>query len=364
MFPIIILQGCVWFFFFRMIYCISALQFPGNFISVFQKINILSVIIMIFNKYQAYSRCPAIFASLLIILNFMVPAVFAGGAQSGSFEVIKSLDLQDSTLRSLRNDVRTTLRTVKGKRSVENLPELKIYKYKVKKNENFWMILSRTSLNIDTISTLNSLSCPGEVSPGKEIFLCNMRGIVYRKKQGDTIKKLAERFEVEKEYICSANRINGDEICKDYVFIPAGMISNIEKSLFLGSGFISPLKHIVRTSNFGRRIDPFHKRFDFHSGIDLRCSPGTKIYAARSGKVVFTGYKGGYGLLVVIKHENDYSTYYGHLKRALVKKGQRVKRGEVIALSGNSGRSTGPHLHFEVRKEGRPLNPGLLTSSL
>ncbi len=314
-------------------------------------------------QYHHFFKDLGVLVFIFIILYFMLPAQARGEAAPGSAEVIESLDIQNGMIRSLRKDVRTALMAVKGNRGADMLPELKIYRYKVKKKDNFWMILSRTSLNIDTISTLNFLTSPADVYPGKEIFLPNMRGIIYEKKEGDTIQKIAEEFEVEKEYIRKINRFSGNEIQKEYIFIPSGKISNIEKSLFLGSGFISPLKNTVRTSNFGRRVDPFHGKFDFHAGIDLRCSPGTKVHAARSGKVVFTGYKDGYGLLVVLKHENNYVTYYGHLKRVLVKNGNKIKRGELIALSGNTGRSTGPHLHFEVRKEGRPVNPGILTSS-
>jgi len=84
---------------------------------------------------------------------------------------------------------------------------------------------------------------------------------------------------------------------------------------------------------------------------------GTRVHAARSGEVVFSGYEDGYGNLVIIEHEFGYRSYYGHLSKSLVKNGQQVKPGETIALSGNTGRSTGPHLHFEIRKNGRALNP-------
>ena len=107
--------------------------------------------------------------------------------------------------------------------------------------------------------------------------------------------------------------------------------------------------------------NPFNrKRMQFHSGVDIACRMRTKVFAARDGKVIFAGYKGGYGRLVIVKHEHGYHTYYGHLSKTIVKPGQKVPRGKLIALSGNTGRTTGPHLHFEVRKRGRPVNPGTL----
>jgi len=94
-----------------------------------------------------------------------------------------------------------------------------------------------------------------------------------------------------------------------------------------------------------------------HSGIDIAASKGSAIKAADGGVVKFAGWNGNYGKLVIIDHENGYTTYYGHCNTIKVKTGQRVARGEVIATVGETGRATGPHLHFEVRKNGVPVNP-------
>jgi murein DD-endopeptidase MepM/ murein hydrolase activator NlpD len=94
-----------------------------------------------------------------------------------------------------------------------------------------------------------------------------------------------------------------------------------------------------------------------HNGIDLGVSTGTPIKASDGGKITFSGWKGGYGYLVIIDHENGYSTYYGHNSILKVKAGERVYKGQTISLSGNTGNSTGPHLHFEIRKNGEPINP-------
>ncbi|SHH15198.1 peptidoglycan DD-metalloendopeptidase family protein [Clostridium grantii] len=94
-----------------------------------------------------------------------------------------------------------------------------------------------------------------------------------------------------------------------------------------------------------------------HNGIDFGVSTGTPIKASDGGKITFAGWKGGYGYLVIIDHENGYSTYYGHNSILKVKAGERVYKGQTISLSGNTGNSTGPHLHFEIRKNGEPINP-------
>lgn len=294
------------------------------------------------------------------IIFFILPAANANTSGSASLEVLDTLDLQNDRVQSLRKDVRTTIVIIKKRGDVEALPDLKFYTYKVKKEDNFWKILSKTSLNIDTLSSINSLSSSIDVTPGKEIFISNMRGIIYKVNNNDTIEIISKKFNIDKEYISRINKIKDYKITKEYLFIPSGEISNIERSLFLGIGFACPLKKGIRTSAFGRRIDPFNKKFGFHTGLDLACPPGSSVYAARNGKVIFTGYNGGYGLLVILKHEHGYSTYYGHLKSVLVKVGDVVERGTKIAVSGNSGRSTGPHLHFEVRKNTMPINPGIL----
>lgn len=121
------------------------------------------------------------------------------------------------------------------------------------------------------------------------------------------------------------------------------------KTLAYGS-FINPGGSVI-TSRFGARWGRQH------NGIDIGMPIGTSVKAADGGKVTFAGWKSGYGYLVIIDHENGYKTYYGHLSKTLVKKGQRVYRGQIIAKSGNTGRTTGPHLHFEVRKNNVPVNP-------
>lgn len=112
------------------------------------------------------------------------------------------------------------------------------------------------------------------------------------------------------------------------------------------------------TSTFGPRRSPFGgRRSEFHDGIDLAAPWGAPIAAAGDGVVVFTGYRPGYGRTVVISHGYGYRTSYSHVSRYLVETGARVKKGEAIALVGSSGRSTGPHLHFMVEKDGALIDP-------
>ncbi len=117
-----------------------------------------------------------------------------------------------------------------------------------------------------------------------------------------------------------------------------------------------PMKGYI-TSGYGYRRSPFGRGADFHTGVDIKAPYGSPIHAPGAGRVVKVGYMNGYGLRVVIAHDYGISTVYAHLKRSKVKEGQFVKRGQLIALSGNSGRTTGTHLHYEVRINGKTVDP-------
>ncbi|MEM7689170.1 MAG: M23 family metallopeptidase [Pseudomonadota bacterium] len=120
---------------------------------------------------------------------------------------------------------------------------------------------------------------------------------------------------------------------------------------------VTPHANPSITSNFGYRRDPFNGRGARHPGIDFRGPIGSPIYAAAPGKVVYAGWRGGYGRLVEIRHDNGLVTRYAHLRRIDAKVGDSVEAGETIGGLGSSGRSTGPHLHFEVRINDRAVNP-------
>ncbi|MBN2644449.1 MAG: peptidoglycan DD-metalloendopeptidase family protein [Desulfuromonadaceae bacterium] len=115
------------------------------------------------------------------------------------------------------------------------------------------------------------------------------------------------------------------------------------------------------SSGFGRRRDPLNGRYAFHSGIDIAHYIGTKVHATAEGIVVECGNVPGYGKVVKIRHGDRFTTLFGHLDKIRVKRGSQVVRGDVIGTMGNSGRSTGPHLHYEIHDQGRPINPYGLT---
>jgi murein DD-endopeptidase MepM/ murein hydrolase activator NlpD len=112
------------------------------------------------------------------------------------------------------------------------------------------------------------------------------------------------------------------------------------------------------TSVFGYRSDPFDsENAEYHPGIDFKGQKGDPVKTTANGKVIFTGWKGGYGNCIIVKHKNDFETLYGHLSHINVREGQEVVTGDVIGKVGSTGHSTGAHLHYEVRKNGKPINP-------
>ncbi len=129
-----------------------------------------------------------------------------------------------------------------------------------------------------------------------------------------------------------------------------------KRNLLASTPSIRPVDGWI-TSKFGYRKSPFTGRKEFHSGLDISNKSGTKIIATANGRISYAARKMYIGNLVVIDHGHGRVTRFGHLKKILVKPGQKIKRGDVIALLGNTGRSTGPHVHYEVRINGTPVNP-------
>ncbi len=121
----------------------------------------------------------------------------------------------------------------------------------------------------------------------------------------------------------------------------------------------TPIIYKGITSKYGYRIHPTLKRKEFHRGADMRAKMKTPVYATADGIVEYSGYhkKSGYGRLVILQHNYGFKTYFGHLNKVVVKSGAFIKKGTLIAYTGNSGMSSGPHLHYEVRFMSRPINP-------
>ena len=202
-----------------------------------------------------------------------------------------------------------------------------------------------------SICNANQLRSAHRLRAGKQLYIPGIAsskpvdGTPYQVRRGDTIWGIARQHGVPEASILQINGIKSPRNLR------VGM------QLFLSAqeneGFLCPLRiRSTVTSGYGYRRHPISRKMKFHHGIDLRVRPRTSVYATRSGKVIRAGWYGGYGNLVVIKHDDDYTTRYGHLSKIRVKVGQHVNRQQIIGLSGSSGHTTGPHLHFEIRRKG------------
>lgn len=173
--------------------------------------------------------------------------------------------------------------------------------------------------------------------------------VASRNKEQRLKEVMADKEEIQK--MINANN-------RDAKAIEAEIVKRQLAMDYTGGAMMWPLPgHYRISSPYGNRIHPILRTKQFHSGIDIPAPGGTKILAANDGVVTFAGRKGSYGNLVGIDHGGKITTFYAHTSRILVKNGQKVKKGQAIALVGSTGRSTGNHLHFEVRKNGKTTNP-------
>lgn len=228
-----------------------------------------------------------------------------------------------------------------------------IVEHVVRPGENLSSIAEKYGVSIDTICGSNGLRSYDFIRSGIRLRIPNRDGMLYRMKRGNNITSLARKYRVSLENIITENGLrNPDFIAVDAeIFIPDAKPLNIIR------GFMWPVPGKYITCGYGWRKDPFQRtNREFHQGIDIR-SRYEWIRASKYGKVTYTGWLGGYGRTVVVAHPGGWKTLYGHLSRIIVKRGQYVKQGQPIAKSGNTGRSTGPHLHFEVLKNGQHKNP-------
>lgn len=150
------------------------------------------------------------------------------------------------------------------------------------------------------------------------------------------------------------------ESLAEYNFLKAASYTGIFRRYTHGLAYsipsLWPVNGVLRSS-FGGRSDPFSGEGSFHTGVDLEAARGTPVHVTADGVITNAGWNSGYGKLVIVDHGNGIETYYAHLSQFLVVPGEEVERGQVIGLSGSTGHSTGPHIHYEVRLHGTPVNP-------
>ena len=230
--------------------------------------------------------------------------------------------------------------------------------HKVSQGETIESIAQEYNINVETLRGANA-NLGEELRQGEQVVILPSNGVLHITDMGDTLWRIANLYGINVGVIMKANgKVNEDLYIGEKIFIPGGIKpkqreiarTDVPVSRNLSERFVWPTSGEL-TSNFGYRWGRLHE------GIDLANEVGTTIRAARSGRVTYAGWYEGYGYVVLLEHDQGYTTRYGHLHSYFVTKGQYVKGGQVIASMGNTGNSTGPHLHFEVRKNNVPINP-------
>jgi len=238
---------------------------------------------------------------------------------------------------------------------------LMIFRYIPLPSEDIFSVAAAFSIPYDTLATLNRWDAPGLLMADNEVLIPNTPGVFVPAVPEDKWEESLSKATRKSDAINVTIRLGNNEGRK-FRFYPGDRFSSSERIKFLGTLFSSPIKGTRVTSSFGYRTDPTSGGLSFHPGIDIGTPIGTPVFTARNGIVHDIGTLEIYGLYVIINHDGGYQTVYAHLDEVLVKMGHRVQAGSQIAFSGNSGISTGPHLHFEIRKDGKPKNPATLTS--
>ncbi len=240
------------------------------------------------------------------------------------------------------------------------IPKLYYTVYSVKKGDMVGEIAARYDLSQDSIISVNRLRNTRTLQIGQLLKIPSMDGIVYTVKKGDTPGKIADSYKISLEKIALVNNITDNRTLQagSTLFLPDAKLDWVTLQEINGDLFKSPIRRRFRiTSRYGWRRDPFTRRRSFHNGIDLAVYRGCPIYAALAGKVVATGYSKVYGNYVIIRHHSGYQTMYGHMKSIWARRGQYVTTETKIGSVGSTGRSTGPHVHFTVYKNGSTINP-------
>ena len=232
--------------------------------------------------------------------------------------------------------------------------------YTVKSGDSISTISRKFGLsNISTLIAVNDISNVRALRSGQKLKVPSMDGLVYTVQPGDSLNSLSVKYHVSVEEILDANDLTSEMLTRGMsLFIPGAKMDALSLKKAMGELFVYPITAAWRlTSRFGPRKDPFTGVASSHTGIDMACPTGTPIRSAMSGKVAYVGWSNIFGNYVIINHASGYQTLYGHMSKALVKKGQAVDQNTKIGLVGSTGYSTGPHLHFTVYKNGNLVDP-------
>jgi murein DD-endopeptidase MepM/ murein hydrolase activator NlpD len=295
-----------------------------------------------------------------------LPIVDEGKADAGDEEDYQFITEGGSAL--VKPEIASTKETKRIRSEIVN--------YTVESGDTISTIAEKFDIKVSTILWENDLSAYSIIRPGDSLRILPVDGINYEVAKGDTITEIANLYGISAETILSYNKISEGIKIGQKLFIPGGSKKSFAKyqsESVTGAKLLKDIAKIPITEIFkkpkgktaagnkmawptsGARITQYYKWS--HHAIDIANKVGTPIYAADAGVVEVIGWGSGYGNQIIINHGGGKKTRYAHLSKFYVKKGERVGKGETIAAMGSTGRSTGPHLHFEVIINGVKYNP-------
>ena len=294
---------------------------------------------------------------LICIYSFINTKVNAiAQANLNSAAVVKLPDYtKEQLISSVEDRITYLLTRTKG---------IRFFIYKVKAGDNLWKIAKKQHYSVHTIIGCNPQLKTYNVSVNQKLLIPSSGGSLHPVQEGDTWSSIAEKYEIEEDVLRKTNYLIPDDLTDvSYIFVPGRrpavelLNQDMQEKYALRDLFVSPLNGRL-SSFFGTRRHPVTGKVSKHGGLDIAVKMGTPVAAAASGVVIVASTDvGHYGTAVFIDHKNGYITHYGHLSKILVKVGQKVRQGQIIAKSGSTGRSTGPHLHFTVKKNGVNMDP-------
>ena len=233
-----------------------------------------------------------------------------------------------------------------------NLDDLSVRIHTIQPGESLWSISRRYGMNLNILMETNQISRGKILRPGQQLVVTNVPGLFRKVRAGETLASICADYDIPLADAMKQNQVVDARTVRagTMLFLPGA------RARRSSNYFIWPVRGRL-SSTFGTRLHPLGGGEKFHAGIVVGALSGRPIVAAQDGRVVLAGRNGSLGLCVILQHQDGYKTVYGHASKLLVKQGMDVKQGEIIALVGRTGQTTGSHLHFEIHRNNRPMDP-------
>ncbi|MBN2551198.1 MAG: M23 family metallopeptidase [Spirochaetales bacterium] len=275
---------------------------------------------------------------------------------------IGKLSSQDVLFKQLQADLQAYFQAesrLPGKDPVE-FPPLRLFSYEPGEQMDLLALSARLNLPYDCIATLNGLDNPADIRSLKIVLIPNQPGIFVWESPASSFQEIVASVTANTREGALAIRLEKDGRLHQLRFYRGEGFTPVERAYFLNILFRFPLPFGRLSSGYGMRDNPFTGDSEFHKGIDLAAPLGTEVIAARDGAVAQLGFDPILGKMVIVDHEAGYQTIYGHLAEIHVQLNDEVRSGMIIGTVGTTGYSTGPHLHFEIRRRGASRDPAPL----